>query len=95
VDAILDCSPLPRVRAFFTATNEAFSTGSLTWTSWGSIQTIFLKLRERILGLNEVEKLSGFVHKYFSMLSTTNLQEVLSRMSMFRWLLLSFIYQSL
>jgi hypothetical protein len=42
-----------------------------------------------------VEKLSGFVHKYFSMLSTTNLQEVLSRMSMFRWLLLSFIYQSL
>lgn len=42
--------------------------------------------REWILGLNEVEKLSGFVHGYFSMLSTTNLREVLSRMSMFRWL---------
>jgi len=42
--------------------------------------------RERVLGLNEVEKLSGFVLEYFSMLSTTNLREVLSRTSMFQWL---------
>lgn len=31
--------------------------------------------RERILGLNEVEKLSGFVLEYFSMLSTTNFED--------------------
>jgi len=41
VDAFLDYSPLLRVRAFFTVTNEAFSTGSLNMDILGQYRQYF------------------------------------------------------